>query len=718
MDRSKARPLEPLELKARPLAFHAIAWSCDAELAVATGDTIHIFLPEYPRAGSNPDDPGDDGFLQPQFSLTLTACAIVRPDPAINGPLCAFAGVALPPSSSTEPLVFKGVGNAEATKAGSALGQILRVEWSPSGLGQNLRPIVTVMTTSGSIVALGEYIDQKTAMSSRSRTRTFRNWKLLWGLGANLPIPDGESKSGFRNMNERIVSFSWAKEIAPGMGLLAYLNDAREVAIMGIQFFYKPPESDESSSEVAGWEIFEIDRFDGRGPHDATEAADPEFVPTGGPFSLKWSPWHITNDYRTATIAYLGKNHIGFRRVTIQGRWHRGQDPSIRVEEADTTSICTFLSSDAFVEWEDTVFLCSRGLVGIEADIWQIWQDSNGQMARGIIATPFVVKPFQVDLCANPGPRLAPHSPRDCSTSYPPPDEISTNPITGLIIHHPDPYTKPSEPLYTLIRLSATPTNQDWYQTNLPPTTPFPQWAERIQRSVTRQVSRVEALGGIDSESDTDSEFDEPEVHDMTPVSEETVSSKVHPHRFRLWGLAASPGDGSIAALVSKHATQHAERRPRSTVLFSWDTGERTDSTVPHVPKLTTEGTIWEAMYGRILDMPSFLSGTTDRSLVHETSLRKMFKGVIPKQKCVFCGTSLVMLGIESICEKGHSFATCTATGLAIMAPGVSRVCSVCDLRCLNLSELSRIAKEHLGPSTVVESAGEVCGGCGGKFLF
>lgn len=51
------------------------------------------------------------------------------------------------------------------------------------------------------------------------------------------------------------------------------------------------------------------------------------------------------------------------------------------------------------------------------------------------------------------------------------------------------------------------------------------------------------------------------------------------------------------------------------------------------------------------------------------------------------------------------------------MAPGVSRVCSVCELRCLNVSELSRVAKDHLGPETVVESAGDVCGGCGGKFL-
>ncbi|KHN95711.1 Peptidase C13, legumain [Metarhizium album ARSEF 1941] len=712
-----ARPLEPLELKARPLAYHAIAWSCDAELAVATDDTIHIFLPEYPRAGRNPEDAGDDDSLQPQFSLTLTACGIVRPDPAINGPLCGFAGVSLPTSGPGEPLVFRGVGGSEATKAGSALGQTIRVEWSPSGLGQNLRPILTVMTTSGSLVALGEYIDQKTAISSSSRARTFKNWKLLWGLGANLPIPDGESKRGFRNMNERIVSFSWAKEITPGSGLLAYLNDVREVVIVAVQFFRRSSEPDESSPDVAGWGIFEIDRFDGRGPHDATETADPEFVPTGGPFSLRWSPWHITSEYRTATVAYLGKNHVGFRRVTIQGRWHRGQDPSVRVEELDTTSICTFLSADAFVEWEDTVLPRFEGLAGAEANARQVWQHNDERMARGIIATPFVVKPFQVDLCANPAACPAHHSPRDCSTLYPGPGETCTNPITGLVVHHPSPSAKPHEPLYTLVRLSATANNQDWYQTNLPPTTPLPQWAERIRRSVAREVSRVEALGGIDSESDTDSEFDEPEVHDMALASEEDVASKVHPHRFRLWGLASSPADGSMAALVSKHATQHAERRPRSRIMFSWDTGEHADPTARHVPKLTTEGTIWESMYGRILDMPSFLLGTTDRSLVHETSLRRAFKGVIPRQECVFCGTGLVTLGDESVCERGHSFATCTATGLAIMAPAVSRVCSVCGLRCLKLSELVRTARRHLGADAAVESAGELCGGCGGKFL-
>jgi hypothetical protein len=51
------------------------------------------------------------------------------------------------------------------------------------------------------------------------------------------------------------------------------------------------------------------------------------------------------------------------------------------------------------------------------------------------------------------------------------------------------------------------------------------------------------------------------------------------------------------------------------------------------------------------------------------------------------------------------------------MAPDISRICAVCELRCLKVTELTRIADEHLGAGTMVESSGEVCGGCGGKFV-
>lgn len=70
---------------------------------------------------------------------------------------------------------------------------------------------------------------------------------------------------------------------------------------------------------------------------------------------MKWSPWFVSEGKKTAIIGYLAKNHVGFRRITILDDWAQGQLPQVKVEEADTTTICTFLSTDAFIEWEDSV---------------------------------------------------------------------------------------------------------------------------------------------------------------------------------------------------------------------------------------------------------------------------------------------------------------------------------------------------------------------------
>jgi hypothetical protein len=54
------------------------------------------------------------------------------------------------------------------------------------------------------------------------------------------------------------------------------------------------------------------------------------------------------------------------------------------------------------------------------------------------------------------------------------------------------------------------------------------------------------------------------------------------------------------------------------------------------------------------------------------------------------------------------------------MEPGVSRICAVCGLRCLNTPTLMRVARETLEEGTaakVLEAVEERCGGCGGKFV-
>lgn len=65
--------------------------------------------------------------------------------------------------------------------------------------------------------------------------------------------------------------------------------------------------------------------------------------------------------------------------------------------------------------------------------------------------------------------------------------------------------------------------------------------------------------------------------------------------------------------------------------------------------------------------------------------------------------------------------ARCTATGLAILAPGRSRLCAVCGRRCLQAGELAALAQgARLGAEAVgaaSAAAGDRCGACGGKFV-
>ncbi|KYK59508.1 putative GPI-anchor transamidase [Drechmeria coniospora] len=736
MERSKACPLEALDFRFRPLAPHALAWSCDAELAVALDDAIHVFLPKFPTSGTEDVDPKAS---QPQFSMSLQASATLRPEPSMNAKLCDVAGIRLPPAVSADDFRFAGVGDGLVTGSGAAIGQVVRVEWSPNSLGQNLRPVLTALVTNGSIVTLGEHIDTSSTMASSATARSFNNWKILWGLGARLPIPDSTdgSQDGLREVDDRIMSFSWARELRPGglgWALLAYVNDSREVVIVRVRF--RSPtldvgEGDDLAPEPF-WDVCEVARFDGAGPHKQDlDSGDPDFVPNRSAFALKWSPWHVLPDSCTASLAYLANNHVGFRKVTIDGTGSQNGDLRVRVERTDTTSICMPLFPDAFVEWEDV------------AKIWP--DDGDGRMARGIIATPFVPRPFQVDLCADIGPPASRHSIAECSALYAPGDEsqsqTSTNPITGLVVHRPEAGEKPPAPQYTLVRLSATATNQDWYQTNLPEgATRLPQWAERVRRAVARVVTRASAMEGVYSDESDESDS-EGEVAD----DETGLLSRVHVHRFRLWGLAASPGDGCTAVLVTRHNTQHAYRRPRSTILFGYHDGgddegaalatqEQNGNQRPSLrttEELTTEARLWEALYGGRGDVDDVLlrrregwseDGSWVSSARRSSAVQDAFKDLIGQQRCVFCDAPLNVSRVESTCASGHSFATCAATGLPITAPGLSRLCAVCGLRCLKSSELATVARKHLGPEaakllSTMHVAGDVCGGCGGKFV-
>ncbi|KAF5700026.1 hypothetical protein FGLOB1_11039 [Fusarium globosum] len=636
--------------KSRPLTTHALAWSCDAELAVATDDTIYIFLPEYPRSGG-PDEGADEEELQSQYTLSYRASGLIRPDPTINAQLCSFSGIRVAGPPANDENWFPGVGNGLVTGSGA--------------------PICQIVST----------VDQWMYIRD-----CFKAWKTLWGLGAQLPLPDSNEEDGYRNMNERIQAFSWAKEVDTGRGLLAYFNDVEEVAVMAVQHFSQTKEGDPSSEETR-WDIQEVGRFDGRGRHikeDALDITDPDYVPHGSAFSLKWSPWFNSQGKRVAILAYLAKNHVGFRKITILGNWERGHPPHIEVEKADMAAICMFLSTDAYIEWEDLIVY-----------------DDDKPVARGVVADPFNVKPFQVSFVGDAEELAGAHYTWECSTTYPKEDEIvSSNPISGLLIHDQGIGHTGSVPYYSIARLSATSRNQDWFQTNLPDSeASVPKWATRIRKQTTRLVARAVALEGLDSDSD-DSEDD--------LMDEDTTQLQVPESRYRIWGMVQSPGGGTTAVLVSRYSTLHPERRALCKLMFSRRDEERgEDDTATLSKPLTTEGQVWEWMYG---NAPEVLGTTATRKISPELNnslLREQFRDVAAGQHCVFCDAALRLEEEEAKCENGHLFARCASTGLAIMAPDISRICAVCELRCLKVSELKRVVETHFGPGANVQASGE-----------
>jgi hypothetical protein len=175
-----------------------------------------------------------------------------------------------------------GAGYGPITGVGSSMNHVVCIGWSPSGLGVNRRPILAVLTGSGT---LGMYGDGSKSANILPRAnegmlqrRELNSWIFLWGVGERLVVPGQQTE-----ISENIRGFAWASEIAPGQALLATINDVKEVAVISVQLVSgvdkgKPMEDVSSrveESENMVWMVREILRFKAQGPHEAVEVSHP-----------------------------------------------------------------------------------------------------------------------------------------------------------------------------------------------------------------------------------------------------------------------------------------------------------------------------------------------------------------------------------------------------------------------------------------------------------
>lgn len=240
------------------------------------------------------------------------------------------------------------------------------------------------------------------------------------------------------------------------------------------------------------------------------------------------------------------------------------------------------------------------------------------------------VAPFEVSLVnGEPKPEWD-HPTSECGTTYQSDaSALQFNPITGLILDPIDPSNPPPEPLYTLVRLSATASTSGWYETNVVADGQLPKWATTVRNKVDISIpadfhdprgllddddmgvgekrrktgndkGEADDDDGLDDddEEDEDSgeeddEEDEDEDEDVNaskaaaddaavlglglrPVEagSSEFSEEVHPYRVSIWDLATVPGGATSfsAVLITYHLAAWPDkesRRSGCTVLFS-----------------------------------------------------------------------------------------------------------------------------------------------------
>ncbi|KAH7031639.1 uncharacterized protein B0I36DRAFT_243745 [Microdochium trichocladiopsis] len=727
-------PLEPLDLPALPLNTHNIAWSPDLELAVGADDSVYIYLPHFttipPSEVSNKSSHGPK-FQYNEVALRFPATEARSPE--VNRHLFDVVGQDFP-HDEDDAYPNLGAGQGPIARTRGTLNHVVALAWSPCGLGRMKRSVLAVLSGSGIITIYCESSLPSNAPSLAVRgrkARTLRPLLVPWLVGSGRYVPvtaavehESPEESSLYNP-EYVTSMAWAQQLhAPGDGaLLAYLNDAHEMVLLAVQAEHG---TSSSSHEPTGkWRVEEVARFFAGGPHPVLDPSDPDFVPCGTPFGVSWSPWVSHDGQKSCLVSYVSKNYVGFRRVTVQDDWAAMETPIIEVGGNDCEGLCLHLSTDAFVTWED-----------------QVWPKDGSYVHRGIIASPFRVEAFQVTLDLNrEKDDITPHTTEVCGTTYAPEGaDSSLNPITGLVIHPSSTLEQNPAPPFSLVRLSATHTNADWFQTNTSSGSSAnerPQWATDILLSVGRSLPRSMAylprksFAVDDSDPEDESDEDEDWAFDtyndglggddtLTKQGEDALSP-VYTTRMRVWGMQASPGGGSMAVFVTEHDTIKPERSTfaglRCKILFGQTHQPgRADLGKDAVekPRLSTEAQAWEWIYGHGPAPPGVDDAIYDFG---SDELKSRLTDVAVSQTCSFCNANVLPTGTHSRCTNGHSFEMCAATNVPILAPGLSNTCGVCNSKCLRLDVIDKMLEAHPHREEILALISPTfCGRCGGKF--
>ncbi|KAL4940439.1 hypothetical protein BDV06DRAFT_19821 [Aspergillus oleicola] len=224
--------MEPIELQVFPSSYNCLSWSEDGELALASGEWVHILTPKIPPKS---DTNGTSHLSSKDWHRTRFRANVFT----IN----------------EWPIMFPQTRDHFSVGAEQSMSNVVELAWSPPGLTKYRRSVLAVLTTNMllSIYALSSTSGKWTrvAVVNKSLEEYFREAIESDTLGersSNLFRRDLEDKSP-RLRRTNVRSFTWTPpfrvpvkdqkypgpESRWGVPLLAVTNEYNEIVFLRVQ---------------------------------------------------------------------------------------------------------------------------------------------------------------------------------------------------------------------------------------------------------------------------------------------------------------------------------------------------------------------------------------------------------------------------------------------------------------------------------------------------
>jgi Transcription factor IIIC subunit delta N-term len=284
-----------------PSTINALDWSDECVIAVSSQETVQLLVPSFINCSQNAQNSRQQEWQITQIKMNEFTTAEVPTE---------------------APISFASYSTGEEISES----WVTAVKWSPPGLGEHDRSVLSVLTSNLVLALWATSPDSSPTAPTLKRSLLFNHSleSLYWSLNPQEKKPSNGERSEDLKRFQRIRSFCWAPIVPINTYnttdipfWVALANDDAQILIANVRSPFTIP-----SANDKGWDAPIVSHFDIK---KETQSLRPQLLWSFEDYmsnqrytdQLTWSPWFLEDERYASFIAYTFIDEIVCRKVVF-----------------------------------------------------------------------------------------------------------------------------------------------------------------------------------------------------------------------------------------------------------------------------------------------------------------------------------------------------------------------------------------------------------------